>query len=88
MVEAGPPAELLAQGGKYAELWARQQAHVDEVYDSGAEELLDEESGAAGAAGGAAAAPAAAAAAAGGGRASPAARGGAGLGGDLPSGTS
>lgn len=48
MVEAGSHGELLAAGGKYAELWARQQAHVDEVYDSGAEEAeLTEEATAA-----------------------------------------
>lgn len=47
-MEAGPHSELLAAGGKYAELWARQQAHVDEVYDSGAEEAeLQEEATAA-----------------------------------------
>lgn len=34
-MEAGPHAELLAAGGKYAELWARQQAHVDEVREAG-----------------------------------------------------
>ena len=115
MVEAGPPAELLARGGKYAELWARQQAHVDEVYDSSSEELGEaaEVAGAAASAAGSssaatAAAPAAAAAAAAAaephasvrrhagsgtelgadGQVSSAARGGAGLGGDLPSGTS
>ena len=39
VVEAGPHGELLAQGGKYAELWARQQAHVDEIYDSASEDV-------------------------------------------------
>ncbi|KDD74120.1 hypothetical protein H632_c1554p0, partial [Helicosporidium sp. ATCC 50920] len=38
VVESGTHAELLAGGGKYAELWARQQAHVDQVYDSASEE--------------------------------------------------
>ncbi|KAL4420535.1 hypothetical protein ABPG75_010191 [Micractinium tetrahymenae] len=48
VVEAGSHGELLAAGGKYAELWARQQAHVDEAYDSGAEEEeLEEEATAA-----------------------------------------
>lgn len=116
VVEAGSHSELLAAGGKYAELWARQQAHVDEVYDSGSEELPNEEEGAAGTAGTAGPAAAGPAAAApspatglglqhgsvrrdssGGpaeraldatGDVSPAARGGAGLGGDVPSGTS
>lgn len=47
-MEAGPHGELLAAGGKYAELWARQQARVDDVYDPGAEEEeLQEESTAA-----------------------------------------
>lgn len=65
VVEAGPHAELLASGGKYAELWARQQAHVDDVYDSGSEEEeLEKEKQAAAAAAGAAAGATAGAAAA------------------------
>ena len=114
VVEAGSHSELLAAGGKYAELWSRQQAHVDEIYDSGSEELAHEEEGmppgsAAGAADTAGTAGTAGAAGSsvvhgsvrrdgsGGlaeraldatGAVSPAARGGAGLGGDVPSGTS
>ncbi|GAB4819644.1 hypothetical protein N2152v2_006690 [Parachlorella kessleri] len=38
VVEAGSHPELLALGGKYVELWARQQAHVDEIYDSASED--------------------------------------------------
>lgn len=100
-MEAGSHSELLAAGGKYAELWARQQAHVDEIYDSGSEEMVhEEEGGPAGSAAGTAGAEGAAAAAQGGGdtsvqpalnaagEVSPTARGGAGLGGDVPSGTS
>eukprot|EP00882_Tetradesmus_deserticola_P012750 GHRQ01013514.1.p2 GENE.GHRQ01013514.1~~GHRQ01013514.1.p2 ORF type:complete len:132 (+),score=38.52 GHRQ01013514.1:322-717(+) len=34
VAEAGSHSELLAAGGKYAELWAR-QASVDDVYDAG-----------------------------------------------------
>lgn len=107
MVEAGSHAELLAAGGRYAELWARQQAHVDEIYDSGPEEMAHEEGLAPPEAAAGAATPGAAPEPAahgsvrrdgGGGPAeralgadgqvSPAARGGAGLGSDVPSGTS
>ncbi|KIZ04396.1 ATP-binding cassette, subfamily B, bacterial [Monoraphidium neglectum] len=35
VVEAGPHQQLLAQGGKYAELWSR-QATVDDLIDGGA----------------------------------------------------
>ena len=39
VVESGSHEQLLAAGGKYTELWARQQARVGgEVYDSGAHE--------------------------------------------------
>eukprot|EP00887_Chlorella_sp_A99_P007179 scaffold2.g7179.t1 len=51
-VEAGSHEELLAAGGKYAELWARQQAHVDEVYDAEGEGSDLEEEAAAGRGGG------------------------------------
>lgn len=37
VVEAGSHQQLLAQGGKYAELWSR-QATVDDLYDSGPED--------------------------------------------------
>ena len=40
-MEAGSHGELLAAGGRYAELRARQQAHVDEVYDSGSEDVAE-----------------------------------------------
>jgi hypothetical protein len=86
VVEAGPHQELLSQGGKYAELWARQQAHVDEVYDSGPEEL-EQEAAALAAAAAAARGTGGPSAAAGGGS-SPAAKGGAGVDAGLPAGTS
>ncbi|KAI8463500.1 MAG: half-size ABC transporter [Monoraphidium minutum] len=58
VVEAGSHQQLLAQGGKYAELWAR-QATVDDLYDGGADtggDDADGSGGEGGADGGAAAA--------------------------------
>ena len=53
MVESGSHAELLARGGRYSELWARQQSRVDDVYDSSGSGGLpsDRQEAAAGAAG-------------------------------------
>ncbi|KAL4855557.1 ABC transporter B family member 25 [Chlorella vulgaris] len=47
VVESGSHAELLSREGKYAELWSRQQARVDEVYDSGPEDMEQEAAAAA-----------------------------------------
>ena len=44
VVEAGSHGELLAAGGKYAELWQRQHVRVDDVYDS-ADEFEAESAG-------------------------------------------
>jgi ABC-type multidrug transport system ATPase subunit len=61
VAEAGSHSELLAAGGKYAELWAR-QASVDDVYDAGGtdSEAVEEAAAAMAAAGAASAAGSAA----------------------------